>query len=1038
MTAGTAPSVHSAVPPASQAPPGARQAPPLRARAVLQPTAPLNQGSLSASSRTSYSASVESFGNAQRALRKLSPGLLARMRLLDAQKENRVGANQVLIQDKVGRIPESQLKELESQYNNIAIKVEKRGRAWKGLVRGDAADEDAYELTPMEARPGTESDQSSIISTSDRLGPSDSDSSDVMNAAEADTQKYRLPDIGKLRLTSIDTKEENNDPAEQEERRPTPPPKDTPPIDEITNSRPLSGASSADGEHYFRPSHLSRANSIYSLSRVSFTNQLSQLTSIKLPQASSLASSISAIPTSTGAARALNDASQQIRRWIQKASEVLTGLDAEDDVEWAAAGGREGLGEVDAAITRFESLIEVYIMAIDDLQMREDIASLSTDDLRRGVEQMEEIMKDWERVKRTLQGVKEQVEIAMEWEELWNTVLGEIGAEIDALSRLVFEMEERRHRTVALDAAGAGGGTGFDIVELETIMEEAPGSSGKAHASNRFSLPPAYPTGSPLQSPNTENANAESSLLALFARMQPLRASLDFLPMRLSVFHSRGNPVFPSACEELEKRRDSLEDQWKKLEGDAEALRRELSEDRWVLVFRNAGRQALKMCESVARSMVKLQDAIDENGQHTNLPSTAKKIESYEAKKMHYGPAIERVLSIIDKGVKDRLTVNGEVLRLQSDMRQRWADLQAEIKEMDGLMEELNLNRSQQLRDSISTILTDRSVASSAVETPGSSPASSVIIMSRKNSDHGSTTPHGSGLSRSGSLGEASRLQSMSVNKRHSSMPVGHGGYSRPSGVPRMTSSDYTASGIPSPTGRANASTPKPSRVHRLSTNTTDRPRWNTSTITNDAIPGHQGYNPLSTSNPSLQQTPLPTARAASFGTPRSSAIPIPSPLSRSSAFWSPPPPISPQHHHAQGPLSPPVFPSIAARAMSSMAYTRPYTPLKSPTAAPRLRAQASTSQLPTTAASTARRQSGYFGTAGNAGAGVGGGVVEEEESPSNRPKASRPASAMAGGRRSSMLPQPKSRTSIGPRADSRAGGGRNSILGEERPRWRP
>jgi hypothetical protein len=33
----------------------------------------------------------------------------------------------------------------------------------------------------------------------------------------------------------------------------------------------------------------------------------------------------------------------------------------------------------------------------------------------------------------------------------------------------------------------------------------------------------------------------------------------------------------------------------------------------------------------------------------------------YEAKKMHYIPAIERVVSIIQKGVNDRLTVNGEI-----------------------------------------------------------------------------------------------------------------------------------------------------------------------------------------------------------------------------------------------------------------------------------------------------------------------------------------------------------------------------------------
>jgi hypothetical protein len=42
--------------------------------------------------------------------------------------------------------------------------------------------------------------------------------------------------------------------------------------------------------------------------------------------------------------------------------------------------------------------------------------------------------------------VKEQVELAMEWEELWVVVLGDIGLEMEALSRLVFEMEEKGTR----------------------------------------------------------------------------------------------------------------------------------------------------------------------------------------------------------------------------------------------------------------------------------------------------------------------------------------------------------------------------------------------------------------------------------------------------------------------------------------------------------------------------------------------------------------------------------------------------------------
>lgn len=145
--------------------------------------------------------------------------------------------------------------------------------------------------------------------------------------------------------------------------------------------------------------------------------------------------------------------------------------------------------------------------------------------------------------------------------------------------------------------------------------------------------------------------------------MQLLRASLDFLPMPLTAFHKRAEDIFPTAREELEARRDGLEESWKTLEKDAESLRQELGEDSWVLVFRSAGRQASKMYESVGDH--------SKSSQYQNWPAVGQKIGNYESKKIHYGPSIERVLSIIDKGVKDRLTINGDIVRLHSDMQKR-------------------------------------------------------------------------------------------------------------------------------------------------------------------------------------------------------------------------------------------------------------------------------------------------------------------------------------------------------------------------------
>jgi Yeast cortical protein KAR9 len=316
---------------------------------------------------------------------------------------------------------------------------------------------------------------------------------------------------------------------------------------------------------------------------------------MNLPSSESLSASISAIPTAPKAVRALTNAADQIQMWAGKAIKVLRNLDADDDVEWAAAAGREGLDETDKAVRKFETLVEVYVQAIDELQMRPDVGDVETKDLQAVVDQMESTLGDWERVRTSLKGVHDQVELAMEWEELWATVLGDVGEEMDSLSRLVFEMEEKRHMSMREDAHNDGS-DGIDLSELESFLHDGP-KKARTPTTNRFSLPSGF-SSSPLESPAIEKTQNDSNLVALFARMQPLRASLDFLPMRLSMFQARADKVFPTACDELEEKRKRLEKGWKQLEKGAEDLRRELAEDRWILVFRNAGRQAQKYREA--------------------------------------------------------------------------------------------------------------------------------------------------------------------------------------------------------------------------------------------------------------------------------------------------------------------------------------------------------------------------------------------------------------------------------------------------------
>ena len=759
-------------------------------------------------------------------------------------------------------------------------------------------------------------------------------------------------------------------------------------VPQATPSKGKALASPLDAESYFNSLHSlrsSRANSVYSLSRISLSSQLSQLTALSLPDPASLAPSISAIPTAPAAASTLSSAAEQIKKWLQKASEVLYGLDAEDDVEWAAAGGREGLSEVDSAIGKFEGLIGVYVTAIEDLQERGDVSKVPSEQLEGQVDQMESILKDWEGVRRSLKEIKSQVELAMEWEELWNVILGDIGLEMENLSRLVFEMEEARHKDVETALDGNGG---LDLQELDTIVEEAPMANAKS-TSHRFSLPSGFQPSSPL-SPGLSVPQDDSRLLALFARMQPLRASLDFLPMTLSNFHHRADKVLPSACKELESRRKSLEKKWSALEGDAQGLRQELGEDRWVLVFRNAGRQAQKLCESVERSISKLQESIDIGTQHSNPPILAKKVEAYEAKKSHYGPAIKKVLAIIEKGVTDRQTVNGEILRVHVDTKTRWQNIETDMKNMDLALDDLTMNKNQQLRDSISSIVSiDRSATGSAIDTPGSSPASSVAMGPASNSKR-EISPNMNGLSRRSSA-TMSNTARPNGSRRYFSMPPGSAPLTsipRKSAVTRSFTSDFSSrTASPSPYSKSSATPTPGARPQRPTLATDNKPRWNSSPKV-DYLDFTSRTQPHALATPPLNRKKSNSFRTSSTtGTQHSSALPLPSPLGRSSPV---PGPKSTNLAHR---------PRISTGGQSATSSRR--SSIMTPGFIPR---SSNSGHL--------AKQSVDEGAA-----------LVSEESPSSRP---RPPTSMSSNRRISMLPVPKNPAS----SPLNGGSGRESVIG--------
>ncbi|KAL5513154.1 hypothetical protein ACEPAH_3552 [Sanghuangporus vaninii] len=158
----------------------------------------------------------------------------------------------------------------------------------------------------------------------------------------------------------------------------------------------------------------------------------------------------------------------------------------------------------------------------------------------------------------------------------------------------------------------------------------------------------------------------------------------------------------------LLRKHEALQSDWESVQDETDVLREELKEDKWLTVFRTVSEQADGMMSSLEKAIQRCQEFIwrvrkrvpsedatllaqASPSSRDAAPLTYETFctlqDSYEAKKKHYMPATSKVLSIIDKGVQDRVTKNGECLRRHAESSQRWKNLKERIQRTDAEME---------------------------------------------------------------------------------------------------------------------------------------------------------------------------------------------------------------------------------------------------------------------------------------------------------------------------------------------------------------
>ncbi|KAG1719309.1 uncharacterized protein EDB91DRAFT_1181589 [Suillus paluster] len=200
----------------------------------------------------------------------------------------------------------------------------------------------------------------------------------------------------------------------------------------------------------------------------------------------------------------------------------------------------------------------------------------------------------------------------------------------------------------------------------------------------------------------------DKALVTLDERLEAVAHGMKSVSESVAPFQNQANDAPDSEQAILIRKHAVLVTEWESVQSETDVLREELKEDKWLTVFRTVTEQADGMMGSLEKAVNRCQDFIwqvhrggadDSHSQSSYRGSLSSDknplgievfnelLSSFEAKKKHYVPATSKVLAIIDNGVQNRVTKNGETLRRHGESAKRWRTLKERMAKTEKEME---------------------------------------------------------------------------------------------------------------------------------------------------------------------------------------------------------------------------------------------------------------------------------------------------------------------------------------------------------------
>lgn len=309
-------------------------------------------------------------------------------------------------------------------------------------------------------------------------------------------------------------------------------------------------------------------------------------------------------------------------------------IDSINDVEWYFEGKYE-INELVRSIDNVESIISKLLIVIDSA---ENSNHIHFNHLLNKFEETNDLLFE---VKKFLILFKRKVDISINYKELTDITIQSLNKEVEDCLKLFIQLQD--YKLIPNNIPK------FNLEEVISKMKIN-------KISNNFTMKSInLPTFNDLDNSMYQNyTNLEF-------KIEPLRVSIDFLPLRIQEFKSicsKGKQPFPNLLEEIDNLYDSLISKWEYLMNEIKVFKVELIDFKWNEIF-------IYLIEEIVKIINNL---LEEFSQNPSKNITKKIGDNYKL--------CINTMTMIKSAVKENIINNSKIIDLfNNQLIVKWNEL---------------------------------------------------------------------------------------------------------------------------------------------------------------------------------------------------------------------------------------------------------------------------------------------------------------------------------------------------------------------------